>query len=312
MCGIPPRRGKTVRPLLNTGRASVETYLHTHGVPFREDESNRDLIYARNRIRLQVLPVLRELNPRLSESVATAAELFRADDAYLEEQAKKIAEAAESTEEGLAFPAGTLSVLPPALAGRTVRLLLGDLEVGMKDFTAVHAESILSLARGENPSAALSLPHGITVRRSYEQVLFTRESKKERTFPETKLSLTGETTIPGVSWTVFCRKTRKDKENLQFRNTFFLKCDMMSGELTVRPRRTGDRILLPGRGGSRSLKRLMIDCKIPRHLRAGIPVLADENGVLAVWGFGMAEVYSAQPGEECIQIEIRGDQHVGG
>ena len=87
LAGIPPRRGDIVRPLLTTARADIMAYLEEHHVPHVEDSTNTDEAYARNRIRRQVVPVLRQLNPRLTESAAETMGYLRADDDFLNAQA---------------------------------------------------------------------------------------------------------------------------------------------------------------------------------------------------------------------------------
>ena len=85
--GIPPRRGALIRPLLGCTRAEIEAYLAAEGVPHVEDSSNADPAYARNRIRRDVMPVLRDLNPAFAATLAAALPHLRADRAYLDDKA---------------------------------------------------------------------------------------------------------------------------------------------------------------------------------------------------------------------------------
>ena len=85
--GIPPRRGALIRPLLGCTRAEIEAYLAAEGIPHVEDSSNADPTYARNRIRRDVMPVLRDLNPAFAATLAAALPHLRADRAYLDDKA---------------------------------------------------------------------------------------------------------------------------------------------------------------------------------------------------------------------------------
>ena len=87
LAGIPPRRGKLIRPLLAVSRREIEAYLTEHGIPHVEDSTNTDAAYARNRLRHQVIPILRALNPRLSEHTAQTMGFLRSDNDYLNAQA---------------------------------------------------------------------------------------------------------------------------------------------------------------------------------------------------------------------------------
>ena len=124
LAGIPPRRGEIVRPLLTTARADIMAYLDEHRVPHVEDSTNTDEAYARNRIRRQVVPVLRQLNPRLTESAAETMGYLRADDDYLNAQAAAACRAARWAEDDLVIEARYIAQLPAAIAPRAVRRLL--------------------------------------------------------------------------------------------------------------------------------------------------------------------------------------------
>lgn len=83
LTGIRPRWGEVVRPMLKTPRAAVDAYVEAFSLPFREDETNGDVSFARNRLRHQVVPVLRALNPRVAEAAGRMTDSLRADQAFL-------------------------------------------------------------------------------------------------------------------------------------------------------------------------------------------------------------------------------------
>ena len=112
LAGIPPRRGVVVRPLLTTSRAEIVAYLEANGVAHVEDSSNTDEGYARNRIRRQVVPVLRQLNPRLTESAAETMGYLRTDNDYLNAQAAAACQNARWAEDDLVIEARYIAQLP--------------------------------------------------------------------------------------------------------------------------------------------------------------------------------------------------------
>lgn len=265
LTGIPVKGENLIRPLLTTTRQEIEDYLRVYGIPHIEDSSNQDLAYARNRIRAQVMPVLRDLNPRFSEGVAATAQFLREDNDYLNSQAKQLAAQAQCVNGEVSIPAALLAQAPQPIAVRAVRQLITRLAGGCRDYSAAHLENIVELCQNDSPSARLYLPHGVTAQRVYDRLILSRTAPPippwEPVFPRR-----GQTPIPGTDW--------------------MLKLDGNPWPgLVVRPRQTGDEITLPGRP-RRSLKKLFIDKKIPRMERERIPVLADEDGVLAVAGFG--------------------------
>lgn len=264
LTGIPPKRGNLIRPLLTTTRQEIELYLDRRRLSHVEDSSNQDLVYTRNRIRAQVMPVLRDINPGFSRGTAATIQFLREDNDYLNAQAGELSGQAEESGEQLRIPAALIAQAPQPIAIRAVRQLIARLARGCRDCTSAHLEDVVELCRRESPSARLSLPHGISVRREYGTLILAHELTPDPL--KTFVPIQGENPVPGTNWTLL------------------LGAGPWPG-LTVRPRQAGDEIVLPGRP-RRSLKKLFIDQKVPRLERERIPVLADGDGVLAVAGFG--------------------------
>ena len=295
LAGIPPRRGEIVRPLLTTSRLDIEAYLAEHGLTHVEDCTNADESYARNRIRRQVVPVLRQLNPRLTESAAETMGYLRSDNDYLNAQAAAACAHARWAEDDLVIEARYVAQLPAAIAPRAARRMLEMMGDGNTDCSAAHLKAIVDLAAGEDPSAVAFLPHGRLVQRVYKDLLFTTQSEPLPPFSPTPLNLDGETALEGTFWRCRCWATTCPAEGEP--GVLYLALEAVEGELVLRPRQTGDEIALPRRGGTKTVKKLFIDEKVPRRDRERVPVLADGAGVLAVAGFGADQSRLAQPGQ---------------
>ena len=295
LAGIPPRRGEIVRPLLTTSRSDIEAYLAEHGLTHVEDCTNADESYARNRIRRQVVPVLRQLNPRLTESAAETMGYLRADNDYMNAQAAAACAHARWAEDDLVIEARYIAQLPAAIAPRAARRMLEMMGDGNTDCSAAHMKAIVDLATGEDPSAVAFLPHGRLVQRVYKDLLFTTQSEPLPPFSPTPLNLDGETALEGTPWRCRCWATTCPAEGEP--GVLYLALEAVEGELVLRPRQTGDEIALPRRGGTKTVKKLFIDEKVPRRDRERVPVLADGAGVLAVAGFGADQSRLAQPGQ---------------
>ena len=295
LAGIPPRRGEIVRPLLTTSRLDIEAYLAEHGLTHVEDCTNADESYARNRIRRQVVPVLRQLNPRLTESAAETMGYLRSDNDYLNAQAAAACAHARWAEDDLVIEARYIAQLPAAIAPRAARRMLEMMGDGNTDCSAAHLKAIVDLATGEDPSAVAFLPHGRLVQRVYKDLLFTTQSEPLPPFSPTPLNLDGETALEGTPWRCRCWATTCPAEGEP--GVLYLAREAVEGELVLRPRQTGDEIALPRRGGTKTVKKLFIDEKVPRRDRERVPVLADGAGVLAVAGFGADQSRLAQPGQ---------------
>lgn len=274
LTGIPAKQGNLIRPMLTTSRQWIECYLKSCMLPYVEDSSNRDLSYTRNRLRAQVMPVLRELNPRFSKSVAATVQFLKNDNDYLNGQSALLSAQAVRTLHEVSIPAALIAQAPQPIAVRVVRQLIAELNGGFRDCSAAHLEDIVALCRRKNPSATLHLPYGIVAQRSYGDLRLLTPSGPPPSwvpFPPHQ----GENPVPGTGWTAV------------------LDGPPWPG-LVVRARQTGDELTLPG-GRRRSLKKLLIDKKVPRWDRDILPVAADGGGVIAVAGLGPNTAHPRSP-----------------
>ena len=295
LTGIPPCRDDLIRPLLTTRREEIEAYLHTFGLPHVEDSSNRDMRYTRNRMRHQVMPTLRDMQPRLLEHLSQTARLLEQDEAFLLDLATRALPAPVPIPGGLSACAKSIAAQPEALAVRMVRLLLDELGVGQ--CSAAHLSALISLCRSPDPSARLSLPHGLTARRVYDRLDLTVLPDPCPPDP-TPLPLPGQIHVSGGVLTV--SRTVYDHQKQQPEHFFLSHAKTLSG-IALRTREIGDTIARPGRP-RRTVKKLMIDEKLPHHLRDIIPVLDCGGQVAAVVGLGPDADFLPAPGEACWQF----------
>ena len=302
LCGIPPRRGKIVRPLLSATRAETEGYCAAHGIAYVEDSTNADEAYTRNFLRRQVMPLLRQANPRAAEHISGAAGRLRADNDYLNGLAQQAAGLARQAPGALTVETAVLTGLPLPVASRAVGLLVEQAGGGTR-CNAAHIRALLDLCRSGDPSARIDLP-GMTARRVYGELALSPAAEDAGTPAPIPVREGGWTAFGDTGWSVFCQKAICPEKNLKNPDTFFLSCDKIKGVLLLRPRQTGDTLKLPGRH-SRTLKKMMIDSRIPRTLRSRLPVLADGGGVLAAAAFGPDESRLARPGEESLKIMFK-------
>lgn len=161
LTGIPPVRGILIRPLLATPRIDIAVYLAQEEIPHVEDSSNQDTVYARNRLRQEVMPVLRDLNPAFVSTLAANLVHLREDRDLLHAMAEKATKTAVVSEGRVSLSARTLAALPHPVAVRAVKQLLA--KVDRFQISSVHLEQILSLAAGPSPSATLNLPDDLFV-----------------------------------------------------------------------------------------------------------------------------------------------------
>ena len=188
------------------------------------------------------------------------------------------------------------------MRGRALRKAAENAGMPLRDLAQTHIEALGRLLESADPSAQLDLPHGFTARREYERF---RIEKRESLPDAEEMALA--VPFDGV-WAdgnrVKLRKLEKSEVFYKTVNTFCADCGTIDfASLCVRARQTGDRLRLTEKGGSRTLKKLMIDRKIPAAERNGLAVIADKNGVIAVQNIGM-DLSRAPKNGERLEIKI--------
>jgi len=262
--GIAPVRENIIRPMLTVTRQEVLAFLETQGISYVTDSTNNTDEFLRNRIRHHVMPLLRQENPSISENLSTTALRLRQDDKTLDDLAEPTTHVA------------ALRQMEPAVQSRALGKLL--VSFGVKEPEGSHIELLRKVILSDNPSACADFPGDICIGRIYGKLVRLEETEE---MPEVTVNCPGVTDIPQWGLRVHCTPV-PEGEGWQVR---------VDGQLSLRSRRAGDTMVLSG--GTRSLKKLFIDRKIPASRRSRIPVLADRQGVVAVGGIG--------PGRDRIQ-----------
>ncbi len=262
--GIAPVNGRLIRPMLGITRQQVEEFLTQWSIPHREDSSNAGDDFLRNRLRHHVMPLLKQENPRLAENLSAMALRLRQDEAALSEMAEL--EAMPDVEK--------LKKMHPAIRSRMLGSFLK--QQGVREPEAQHIAMLEALIFSDKPSARAEFPGGVTLCRSYQHLTVAEDTKP---LGRVILSKNGEWALPELGIKVITEPAK----TLDSTAASFVVSPV--GDLVMRCRQEGDRIRLSG--GTKTLKKLWIDKKIPAQKRLQIPVFGDENGVLAVYGIGV-------------------------
>ena len=298
LTGMAYQQDGICRPLLNVTREELAAYAAAHHIPHVEDSTNGDPdAAARNYLRLEVMPRLKQINPRAVEHINGAGRRLRVVDRSLEEEAARRTAHVEVREGRVTLSKRALAEAPDAVRPRMLLRLFDLLGVGRRDITAAHLNAILYLTRNTlwGRESRLDLPHGVTAR-------FCRDWLMLETRPQL---LTEVQLLPGcpVIWGDY-RVTLLDQpqgEGLALR-------PWQQGErmgLTVGPAAPGDRLCLPEtHGGGRSIKRLCLDRRISLSERDRLPAIYAGGTLAAVWRLGVDEAFSAPAGEPCRFVQI--------
>lgn len=298
LCGIPPVRDDIIRPLIEVSRDEIESYILKNNISFCEDKTNADTVYSRNKIRHKAVPALVEINSRAVENAARSSKILRAEAEFLEKSAFCAAE--EIAVNSTSCKREELLCIDNALFARVCEVF-AKRALGISEYTLEfrHISDIRRLCQGEFPSKSIDLPLGLCVRCEYENIVFEKKGKTDRLLPiklvEGKFNY-GEHTVS-------VKKAEKSGKINNSVNTFIIACDRIQGDLVIRSRQEGDEIKTAKRP-NKSLKKIFIEKRIPKNSRDAIPVIADDEKVFAVFGFGQDERYLPEDNSDVFIIEI--------
>jgi tRNA(Ile)-lysidine synthase len=291
LCGIPPVRGNIVRPLLGVTKREILDYLSQRGIDHVEDSTNKSDDYSRNLIRHRVMPVLKEINPEFSASVLRTSDILRADEEYLNAQARRFI---DDNFAGGSLPADAMAALPEPVAARVVRLMSG------RAVSKERADAVLALL-GSGEAALAELP-GMRVLVERGRVTFGAAQPLQSA---DMLIIPGETQPFGDTGFVIRSEIIENcKEINSSFNTFRFKYASICDNIFCTCRRDGDKIRLAGRGCTKSLKDLYNEGKLTLARRAENPVLRDGEGPTAVYGFGISQRCVPARGDRVLRIII--------
>ena len=303
----PVRRDGIVRPLIGCPRGLILSYLQDKSVRWREDSTNAELHYARNRIRRELIPYLEEnFNPRLIDTLVRETGIARETWDYIESQARAaLSNLRAETEEGISLDAAGLLKLHPALQKQVLRLALKDCFNSLRNIGAVHIESLLKLCGKRTGSGETPLPGGNRGIRSFGRLLLQKHPPEPAIAYSYSLSIPGEILVPEIGALFrFTLISMPDdmKTARENRRHALLDTAVLPKTLTIRSRNPGDRY---GGEKRRKVKKLLIGAKIPYDRRAMLPMLAAGGVVIWIPGFRPARGYEARPeSAACLLAEI--------
>jgi len=287
LTGMPYRNGRSfIRPLLEVGREELVAYLTERGMTWCEDASNRDTSFLRNRIRHELFPLLKQYNPAIRERLATTAAVLADERHLLDQLAENVADRACTPDgDGFACAVAQLLEQPPALRRSFFRLQLKRLAGNLDHFSNRHIAALEHLLESPRPHAALNLPRDITALREYDTLILRRTpALSPPAMGELTIAGTGHYPLPGgASLTLTLVPAPADVGQLPA-DTALFDPDCAPFPWRVRTFRNGDRLAPFGMDGSKKVKELFIDAKVPQAKRRSIPLIFCGDTLLWVCG----------------------------
>lgn len=271
LCGIPAKRGIFIRPLLFCTREDIENYCKENDLSFVTDSTNLSNDYTRNKIRHNIIPQLKEINSAVEKNAIKTAVSLKEDCEYLENKANEfIFKNLDDT----ALNIFDFENVSPAIAKRAIKIFIENYSSEIK-LDNNHINEIYS--------AVISGKGKISIYSSYFAVI-----RNGKLFVENSFDVEIPTFSVNIYEKMLCELNLEEKVNNLFLNNA-LDCDKIIGQIVLRTKQTEDSIRLRNRGCTKTLKKLFTEYKVPLEKRDVLPVISDDNGVVWVYGVGVAE-----------------------
>jgi len=301
LCGIPPVRDNIIRPLINVKRREVELYCKYNNLNFINDSSNFEKEYTRNKIRLDIIPRFKAINPDFESSVQRAVEALREDNFYLEDLANK---ALENLKVNSGYEAEKIKKLPDAIKNRVILKILSfftDKRIEQK-----HLRNINKIIKQNFGSTCLPGNKIVTCEKGILKLQKDKKTEKSNweylikplnilTEIETNIIID----IVDISEYEILRKGGK------LEKTWSIDFDKLPENSIFRNRRPGDKFSFPFRNVTKSVKKIFNEMKIPLSQRDHIPILACSEGIIWIDRIGVSRYYIPTKNTKKIAIIFR-------
>jgi tRNA(Ile)-lysidine synthase len=310
LSGIPPVRKNIIRPLIEIERREIEKFLDDNGFDFVVDSSNLKRDYVRNKIRLSLIPHLKEFNPDLIGTLSKTAALFRDDERYFgiivtKTLMKLISRKTDTRIELFLSPFGSMDKV---IMRRVLRRAIDETK-GLRGISFVHIEDIIGLLRDGDPGDRIYLPRGIRVIKEYSTLVLTSEAPV--TLNTYQIEVPGDTILKEAGMVL--KSSLISKEEADACSKFGLwvsfglfDADCLTLPLSARPRKKGDYFYPAGFKHRKKLQDFFVDQKVPRDERNRVPMLISGEDIIWIVGHRGDERFIVHEGtKRVLKIEIK-------
>jgi tRNA(Ile)-lysidine synthase len=289
LTGIAPTRGSIVRPLIETSRARIIGFLEEEGIPYRIDSTNLGTGTDRNFVRNRLIPTIGQHFPNFRKPLKRTIGLLGEEEQFMGELAEKLySQTVSCNETGLQMSVPGLRSAPAVLASRVILLALYDFSGPDLRWTRSHVRTVWKLLRSTRPSGMAHLPGGLLAAREYDRLVLSRGAAAElEPRLEILVSAPGIVEVPGTG--LILRLQLRERKGIRPQEydgitAAAFDAEAVSFPFTIRNPRPGDRFKPWGLQGTRKLKKVLIDLKMPRVLRKELPLLLKGDEILWIPG----------------------------
>lgn len=315
LSGIPPVREYVfIRPLIEVERAEIEQFLRQREIDYVQDSSNYENKYLRNRIRRELIPLLKDrYNPQLISTLTQTSNILRAEEEYFQEVLESYTNRCRISKDKrlIVYDVKKLQSFPFAIQLRVLRDGINSFKGNLRQINYKQIISIIQLFSKSGSSNKLQLPGGIQVTKEYDRLIMSKGKKEEKSFLYTFSRMPQSVLIEEIKKVVrFSCLKRGESLGESFsltadRNTAYLDRSKVCFPLVIRNYKTGDWFYPTGMKGKKKVKDFFIDRKIPVSERRKVPLLMFGDRIAWISGFRVDREMAATLGtKNILKVEL--------
>lgn len=299
LCGIPPTRENIIRPLISVTRAQVEEYCLKNSLNYINDSTNFESVYTRNKIRLEIIPLIKKINPNFEYSAKRLMTVLNENEIFLDTIAER---AFIESYNGTCYDISRIENLDDTLKSRVAHKILST--YFEKPVENKHVNLLLNVIK--NHSGAINVSKDLKIVCDGEKLFAMKQKNSKLLLWKKKMNI-GKNFLTNINSNVIIKIISadefKDIEKAEKKNNiWFINYDSLPGECYFRTRQYGDRFTFKNRGITKSFKKIFNELKIPAKERSKIPILACEDTVIWSKCVGVSKEYAIKKG--CKKILI--------
>lgn len=308
LVGIKPVRDEIfIRPIINVTRAEIEKYCEVNKLPARIDKTNYEPIYSRNKVRLELIPYIeKNFNSDIITTLSRMCELIKRDEEFIQENVTKFFEKVCDISDEKVIIYNDAFNLHPAVISRIIRKALLIFKGDINNIQSIHVDNVIKIQKSETGKFTV-VPKGILITNVYGNIEITRQQKNKSRKLDMNQSVElkiGDNYVENLGVIFRIRQVSnyksmnfKGKENIKYFN-----CDNVKN-ISVRVRKDGDRFVPFGMKGSKKLKDIFMDLKVPREKRDFVPLLCFDEEISWIVGYKISDKFKVHEGVKNI-IEV--------
>lgn len=310
LAGIPVKRnfasGSIVRPFLCIQKSDLITYCNDHQIAIRIDPSNDDPTYTRNFFRKYIIPPIKEKNHNIHTTVQRLSETLQNDDEFIREQARIMVDQViqlDHEDKKVSFQIKLFKSYPLSLQRRGYHLILDYLYDNLpNNLSYIHEDAFFSLLEDDRSNGTIDFPRDLQIERSYEWIIISfSDQKPQNAAFQQELHIPSHIDLPNGAKLIATYTNHPPKAG---NHVWVGDVKDIDFPLYIRTRKPGDRISWPGLNGSKKVKDVFIDEKVPRKDRDGWPLVVNAKGE-TLWMIGLKkDRHTDQPNEETLYVQL--------